>query len=111
LNLLEDFSALGRFDVIFCRNVLIYFQVSTKKDILDRMSRTLQPDGFLMMGAAETVIGITKTFRRVSEYRAAIYAPSDSTQPLGIRTDSEQLSALTNSPRGMAASTPTKKVI
>ena len=91
LNLLQDFSALGRFDVVFCRNVLIYFQVSTKKEILDRISTMLPSDGFLLMGAAETVIGITETFSRVKEYRAAVYAPGNSSRPLGIRADSGQL--------------------
>jgi chemotaxis protein methyltransferase CheR len=91
LNLLQDFSHLGRFDVVFCRNVLIYFQVDTKKIILDRMATMLPSDGFLMMGAAETVIGITETFGRVKEYRAAVYSPDNSGQPLGIRTDFDQL--------------------
>ena len=91
LNLLQDFSHLGRFDVIFCRNVLIYFQVETKKVILDRMATMLPADGYLMMGAAETVIGITETFGRVKEHRAAVYAPDSSGQSLGIRTDSNQL--------------------
>jgi chemotaxis protein methyltransferase CheR len=58
-NLLSSYAALGRFDVIFCRNVLIYFDVPTKKDVLDRMAKVLAPDGFFIMGAAETVIGLT----------------------------------------------------
>jgi chemotaxis protein methyltransferase CheR len=58
-NLLSSYAALGRFDVIFCRNVLIYFDVPTKKDVLDRMAAVLAPDGFFIMGAAETVIGLT----------------------------------------------------
>ncbi len=58
-NLLSSYAALGRFDVIFCRNVLIYFDVPNKKDVLDRMAGALAPDGFLIMGAAETVIGLS----------------------------------------------------
>jgi chemotaxis protein methyltransferase CheR len=61
-NLLHDFAALGTFDVIFCRNVLIYFDAATKSDILARMSRQLAPDGFLFLGGAETVVGITDRF-------------------------------------------------
>lgn len=59
LNLMNDFQGLGRFDVIFCRNVLIYFDVPTKKDVLDRVVDILAPDGYLVMGAAETVVGLT----------------------------------------------------
>jgi chemotaxis protein methyltransferase CheR len=62
LNLLNSFAHLGRFDIIFCRNVLIYFDVETKADILDRMRTLMAPNGYLMLGAAETLIGITTHF-------------------------------------------------
>ena len=55
------------------------------------MATMLPADGYLMMGAAETVIGITETFGRVNECRAAVYAPDYSGQSLGLRTDSDQL--------------------
>ncbi len=58
-NLLGDALALGRFDVIFCRNVLIYFDAPTKTRVLDMLSRQLAPHGVLYLGAAETVIGLT----------------------------------------------------
>lgn len=58
LNLLADFTSLGRFDIIFCRNVLIYFDTTLKADILARMTRILTPDGFLTLGASESLIGI-----------------------------------------------------
>jgi chemotaxis protein methyltransferase CheR len=61
-NLLESFASLGTFDIIFCRNVLIYFDSDTKKDIFSRMARQLQPDGYLVLGAAETVIGHSAHF-------------------------------------------------
>ncbi len=61
-NLLSDYRPLGTFDVIFCRNVLLYFDVPTKRDILARLSRVLAPDGFLLMGSAETVIGLSDAF-------------------------------------------------
>jgi chemotaxis protein methyltransferase CheR len=82
LNLLHDFAALGPFDVIFCRNVLIYFDQPTKINVLERCGRILEPDGFLVLGAAETVVGLTDVFKPSSERRglytlnpAAIKAP------------------------------------
>src|SRR2546425_2678295 len=63
LNLLQDFSHLGTFDVIFCRNVLIYFDQDTKVSIFDRLARVLEPDGALALGAAETVLGISDPFK------------------------------------------------
>ncbi|WP_207539295.1 CheR family methyltransferase [Sabulicella rubraurantiaca] len=58
MNLLGDLRALGRFDVIFCRNVLIYFDVPTKARVLDALADRLQPDGALYLGAAETALGM-----------------------------------------------------
>lgn len=75
LNLLESFQFLGQFDVIFCRNVLIYFENNLKKNILDRMVKQLTSDGCLILGAAESVIGVTDTFERQRDCRAAVYTP------------------------------------
>ena len=61
-NLLDDYTQLGAFDVIFCRNVLIYFDTPTKANILERMSRLLNPGGFLFLGGAETVLGVSDRF-------------------------------------------------
>jgi len=61
-NLLTDDRLLGGFDAIFCRNVLLYFDVPTRRDVLARISRSLAPDGYLLMGSAETVIGLSETF-------------------------------------------------
>jgi chemotaxis protein methyltransferase CheR len=61
-NLLSDFRPLGTFDAIFCRNVLLYFDVPSKRDILARLAKMLAPDGFLLMGSAETVIGLSDAF-------------------------------------------------
>ena len=66
LNLLQDFSHLGTFDIIFCRNVLIYFDQDTKANIFDRLSRMLEPDGVLALGAAESVVGITRCLQALS---------------------------------------------
>src|SRR6185369_4191501 len=74
LNLLHDFSQLGSFDVIFCRNVLIYFDQATKSNIFERLARTIEPDGFLVLGAAETVVGLTEAFKPVAD-RRGLYRP------------------------------------
>ncbi|WP_407193600.1 CheR family methyltransferase [Bradyrhizobium sp. STM 3566] len=76
LNLLHDFAQLGTFDVIFCRNVLIYFDQGTKINIFNRLARQIEPDGFLVLGAAETVVGLTDTFRPIAE-RRGLYRPND----------------------------------
>ena len=69
LNLLQDVSHLGTFDLIFCRTVLIYFDQDTKAGIFERMSRLLEPDGVLVLGAAESVVGITDAFKPYPERR------------------------------------------
>lgn len=74
-NLLQDFGSLGKFDVIFCRNVLIYFDQATKTDIFNRMMRANEPDGYLFLGAAETVVGLTDAYR-VCPNRRGVYLPN-----------------------------------
>ncbi|VAW13792.1 Chemotaxis protein methyltransferase CheR [hydrothermal vent metagenome] len=68
-NLLDRFQGLGQFDIVFCRNVLIYFDRETKADILARIAAQMPADGFLILGAAETVIGITDVFEPVKGSR------------------------------------------
>jgi len=68
-NLLDRFQGLGQFDIVFCRNVLIYFDRDTKADILNRIAAQMPEDGFLILGAAETVIGITDAFSPVKGSR------------------------------------------
>ena len=75
LNLLQDFSHLGTFDVIFCRNVLIYFDQDTKAGIFDRLARAIEPDGVLTLGAAESVVGISDAFKPFPE-RRGLYRPN-----------------------------------
>lgn len=77
LNLLEDFTSLGTFDLVFCRNVLIYFDQPTKTKVLERVRRVIELDGFLVLGAAETVVGLTETFRPMTDQRG-VYAPNGS---------------------------------
>ena len=62
LNLLADFSSLGTFDLVFCRNVLIYFDQPTKTRALEAIAGQMAPDGMLYLGGAETVLGITARF-------------------------------------------------
>ena len=81
LNLLHDFSQLGTFDVIFCRNVLIYFDQDTKVNVFGRLARSMEADGFLALGAAETVVGLTDVFKPFPDKRG-LYRPS------GARTTS-----------------------
>jgi chemotaxis protein methyltransferase CheR len=76
LNLLHDFGQLGSFDVIFCRNVLIYFDQETKANIFGRLARGMEADGFLVLGAAETVVGLTEAFKPISD-RRGLYRPND----------------------------------
>jgi chemotaxis protein methyltransferase CheR len=78
LNLLNDFAHLGRFDLVLCRNVLIYFDQATKIGVLERIAGVTERDGFLVLGGAETVVGLTDRFRPFPNKRG-VYA-----QPGGI---------------------------
>ena len=69
VNLLDDLADLGEFDVVFCRNVLMYFDAPTKASVLDRISRMIPPDGALYLGGTETVLGATERFRPVPGQR------------------------------------------
>jgi chemotaxis protein methyltransferase CheR len=66
-NLLNPMSSMGKFDIIFCRNVLIYFDPETKKKVLDEMAGLMKPDTTLLLGGAETVLGINDKFRPSSQ--------------------------------------------
>jgi chemotaxis protein methyltransferase CheR len=61
--------------VIFCRNVLIYFDQDTKINIFNRLARSIEADGFLVLGAAETVVGLTDTFKPFPDKRG-LYRPN-----------------------------------
>jgi len=74
-NLLNDAARLGMFDVIFCRNVLIYFDPDTKAQVLDRLAHVSQADGYLVLGAAETVIGLSEMWNPLLEPRG-LYRPN-----------------------------------
>ena len=74
-NLLDSFAGFGQFDIVFCRNVLIYFDQATKVDILGRIAKTMTPDGYLVLGAAETVVGLTDAFKPAPD-RRGLYVPA-----------------------------------
>ena len=73
LNLLDSYAPLGRFDVVFCRNVLIYFSAELKKDILLRIHATLKPGGYLFLGASEALNGLPEHYRMVQCSPGIIY--------------------------------------
>lgn len=77
-NLLGDLNSLGQFDIVFCRNVLIYFDVQTKDKALRGIKNQLKQDGVLFLGGAETVIGITDSFKTHPDVKS-IYVRNDTT--------------------------------
>jgi chemotaxis protein methyltransferase CheR len=85
LNLLSDFSQLGTFDLVFCRNVLIYFDQETKINVLNRMARVIAGDGYLVLGAAETVVGLVDSFKVVADKRG-LYMPDDKRPKLAAQS-------------------------
>jgi chemotaxis protein methyltransferase CheR len=73
INLAQPLPALGQFDVVFVRNVLIYFDVETKRSVLDRVRRHMRPGAWLFLGAAETTMGLTSQFVRATDTRTSAY--------------------------------------
>ncbi len=73
INLLEPFRGLGKFDIIFCRNVAIYFDLDTKKKLFDRIADVLVPEGYLFIGSTETLLGVSDKFASRNYLRAIFY--------------------------------------
>jgi chemotaxis protein methyltransferase CheR len=73
MNLAAPLPPLAQFDIIFLRNILIYFDVETKRSVLRSVGKLLRPDGWLFLGAAETTIGIDESFDRVATGRTSAY--------------------------------------
>lgn len=84
-NLLHDPKGLGKFDVVFCRNVLIYFDVETKGQVMDRIAETMTEDGVLFLGSAESTVGLTESFWPVQAGRG-VYKRTDGPASL-VETD------------------------
>lgn len=81
-NLLDPFVGFGVFDVVFCRNVLIYFDEPTKRNVLDRVAQLMPEDGFLLLGAAESVVGVTTSFLPHESARGvSVKKPAGSARP------------------------------
>jgi chemotaxis protein methyltransferase CheR len=73
MNLLGSYSALGRFDIVFCRNVLIYFSSQLKTDILNRIAKTMNPGGYLFLGGSESPTSYTDAFDLVRTPQGVVY--------------------------------------
>jgi len=73
LNLMQSFVTLGRFDVIYCRNVLIYFSAELKRDILARMAKALNPGGYLVLGGSESITNYSSDYELVRWHSGVVY--------------------------------------
>ncbi|WP_369070059.1 CheR family methyltransferase [Kineococcus terrestris] len=80
LNLTSPYTLLGQFDVVFLRNVLIYFDLQTKRDILTRVRRVLKPGGYLFLGGAETTLGVDDNWDREPVGRVSVHRPKNGGQ-------------------------------
>ncbi|CAH1538590.1 MULTISPECIES: protein-glutamate O-methyltransferase [Vibrio] len=72
-NLMESYALMGKFDIIFCRNVLIYFSPEMKSKVLNQMANSLNPGGYLLLGASESLTGLTDKFEMVRCNPGIIY--------------------------------------
>lgn len=81
LNLFGSYSLLGKFDIIFCRNVLIYFSSESKTDILTRMAQILNPGGYIILGGSESPTGYCKAFEMVRYSQGVIYRLKENWKP------------------------------
>lgn len=75
MNLVDQWPFIPQVDVLFMRNVLIYFDLPTKQQILNKLRGVLRPDGYLMLGTAETTLNVDERFERVAVDRATAYRP------------------------------------
>ena len=84
-NLLDGVTGLGQFDIILCRNVLIYFDPAGKTRVLDHLAKAIRPDGALFLGSAETVIGLTNAFKAPTG-RGGFYRPQTVGAPISLKS-------------------------
>ena len=73
INLVKNWPYLPRMDIVFVRNVMIYFDMETKKNVLKRMGEILEPDGYLFLGGAETPLNICDHFERFEFDKSCYY--------------------------------------
>jgi chemotaxis protein methyltransferase CheR len=73
MNLLLPFNGLGKFDIVLCRNVAIYFELADRKKLFDRIADVLEPDGFLIIGSTESLTGISARFEPKRHIRSIFY--------------------------------------
>ncbi len=73
LNLMQDFSVLGRFDIVLCRNVAIYFNDNDRRSLFARIERALEPGGVLMIGAMESLNGVCPQFEAMRHLNSVYY--------------------------------------
>ena len=73
INLAQPWPPLPRMDLVMIRNVMIYFDVDTKKVILGRLTRLLRPDGYLLLGGSETTLNLDNSYRRIEPFKAGFY--------------------------------------
>ena len=85
MNLLDLRPGFGTFDIIFCRNVLIYFDVDTKRRVLDRMADLVAPDGYFLLGGTETIIGLSQRFETMPDQRG-VYRLATSVASTALRS-------------------------
>lgn len=74
INLMEPFVSLGKFDIIFCRNVAIYFSLPNRKSLFDRIAAQLSPHGALIIGSTESLFGVTDRFVRREYHNSVFYS-------------------------------------
>lgn len=89
-NLLDNLAPLGKFDIVFCRNVLIYFDQKTKSNVLDRIAQQMHDDAFLVLGAAETIVGLTDAFKSVEGRRGLFQKIGSTPASTGIGQTSQK---------------------
>ncbi len=72
-NLMESFSLLGKFDVVFCRNVAIYFSMEDRKSLFDRIAEQITPGGVLLIGSTESLYGVSDHYQRCEYHNSIFY--------------------------------------
>ncbi len=82
LNLMHSYASLGRFDIVFCRNVLIYFLSDLKSDILKRIAQTMNPGGYLFLGGSESPSSYCDAFEMVRTPQGVVYRLKDGSNSL-----------------------------